>query len=162
MRKTTIALCVSLFAAHLQAQEMTETAETTPVAVATASAVPEYRDPLADLDIDPNASQYQFERSSLRALNVQDPLEGFNRRIYRFNGQFDQLIYLPVVRTYEWATPTFVRTGVSNVFSNLADVPNLANSILQRKGQRSMRTTARLLFNTTLGVVGLFDVAKAM
>lgn len=159
MRKTTIALCLALFAAPLQAEE---TAETPPVTVSTASAVPEYRDPLADLEIDPNASQYQFERSSLRALNVQDPIEGFNRRIYRFNGQFDYLVYLPVVRTYEWATPAFVRTGVSNVFANLADVPNLGNSILQGKVQRSMRTTARLLFNTTLGVVGLFDVAKAM
>lgn len=159
MSKTTIGLCLALFAAHLQAQEAVET---TDGAISTAKDVPEYRDPLADLEIDPNASQYQFERSSLRALNVQDPIEGFNRRIYRFNGQFDDLIYLPAIRTYEWATPAFVRTGVSNVFSNLADVPNLGNSILQGKVQRSMRTTARLLFNTTLGVVGVFDVAKAM
>ncbi|PKM04758.1 MAG: ABC transporter [Gammaproteobacteria bacterium HGW-Gammaproteobacteria-6] len=124
--------------------------------------IPPYQDPFSVLDIDRNASQYQFERSSLRALNIQDPLEGFNRRIYRFNGQFDQYVYLPAVRGYEMVTPRFVRSGVSNVFSNLADIPNLGNSLLQGKGQRSMRTTARLLFNTTLGVLGLFDVAKAM
>lgn len=159
MYRITISLCLALLAAQAHAQN---TPETTRQALSTANTIPQYRDAFEDLDIDPYASQYQFERSSLRALNVQDPIEGFNRRVYRFNGQFDDLIYLPVVRTYEWATPKFVRTGVSNVFSNLADIPNLGNSILQGKAQRSMRTTARLLFNTTLGVVGLFDVAKAM
>ena len=124
--------------------------------------IPAYQDPFNALEIDRNASQYQFERSSLRALNIQDPLEGFNRRIYRFNGQFDQYVYLPAVRGYEMVTPQFLRSGVSNVFSNLADILNLGNSLLQGKGQRSMRTTARLLFNTTLGVLGLFDVASAM
>ena len=123
---------------------------------------PEYRDPLDSLEIDREATEYQFERSSLRALKVHDPIEGFNRRVYRFNARFDEHVYLPVVRGYVWATPRFVRTGVSNVFSNLGDVSNLANSIVQRKVQKSMRTTSRLLLNTTLGVLGIFDVAKAM
>lgn len=127
-----------------------------------AQSAPEYRDPLDGLVLDSDGSMYQFERSSLRALNVQDPVEGFNRRVYRFNGQFDEYVYLPVVRTYEWATPRFVRTGVSNFFANLADIPNLANSLAQGKVQRGMRTTARLLFNTTLGGLGLVDVAKMM
>lgn len=159
MRRTTLTLCLALFTSPLFAQG---TPESTRDATPSAAMPPEYKDTFAGLEIDPYASQYQFERSSLRALNVQDPIEGFNRRIYRFNGQFDELVYLPVIRTYEWATPGFVRKGVSNVFSNLADIPNLGNSVLQGKVQRSMRTTARLLFNTTLGVVGLFDVAKAM
>ena len=124
--------------------------------------VPEYRDPLTDLNLDTEGTNYQFERSSLEALKVHDPIEGFNRRVYRFNGQFDEYVYLPVVNAYEKVTPRFVRTGVSNVFANLADVPNLANSLAQGKLQKSGRTTARLLLNTTLGVVGLFDVAKAM
>ena len=124
--------------------------------------IPEYRDPLAELAIDTEGSNYQFERSSLEALKVHDPIEGFNRRMYRFNGQFDEYVYLPVVNTYQKVTPRFVRTGVSNVFGNLADVPNLANSLAQGKFQKGGRTTARLLLNTTLGVVGLFDVAKAM
>lgn len=123
---------------------------------------PQYRDPLESLEINREATEYQFERSSLRALKVHDPIEGFNRRVYRFNARFDEYVYLPVVRGYVWATPRFVRTGVSNVFSNLGDVSNLANSIVQRKVQKSMRTTSRLLLNTTLGVLGIFDVAKAM
>lgn len=124
--------------------------------------IPEYHDPLADLSIDTEGSNYQFERSSLDALRIQDPMEGLNRRIYRFNGQFDEYVYLPALNAYETVTPRFFRTGVSNVFANLADVPNLANSLAQGKLQKSGRTTARLLFNTTLGVLGLFDVAKAM
>lgn len=123
---------------------------------------PQYRDPLDSLEINREATEYQFERSSLRALKVHDPIEGFNRRVYRFNARFDEYVYLPVVRGYVWATPRFVRTGVSNVFSNLGDVSNLANSIVQRKVHKSMRTTSRLLLNTTLGVLGIFDVAKAM
>lgn len=124
--------------------------------------IPEYHDPLTELTLDTEGSNYQFERSSLDALKVHDPIEGFNRRVYRFNGQFDEYVYLPAVHAYEKVTPRFFRTGVSNVFANLADVPNLANSLAQGKLQKSGRTTARLLLNTTLGVVGLFDVAKAM
>ena len=131
-------------------------------AVLAADEVPEYHDPLTELSIDTEGSNYQFERSSLDALKVQDPIEGFNRRMYRFNGQFDEYVYLPALNAYEKVTPRFFRTGVSNVFANLADVPNLANSLAQGKLQKSGRTTARLLLNTTLGVVGLFDVAKAM
>ncbi|MEH6492510.1 MlaA family lipoprotein [Halopseudomonas sp.] len=123
---------------------------------------PAYSDPLTELDIDERDNRYQFERSSLRALNVQDPLEGLNRMTYRFNAEFDRYVYLPVVRGYVWATPGFVRTGVSNVTNNLRDIPHLANSLLQLKFERSASTTARLLFNSILGVGGLFDVASAM
>lgn len=145
MSRISIALVALTLSSALQAQD----------------SIPEYQDPLEGIVIH-EGKGYQFERSSLRALNVQDPIENFNRRIYRFNARFDDLVYLPVVNAYEWATPRFVRTSVSNVFNNLADIPNLGNSILQGKVRKSMRTTARLLFNTTLGVVGLFDVAKKM
>lgn len=145
MSRISIALVALTLSSALQAQD----------------SIPEYQDPLEGIVIH-EGKGYQFERSSLRALNVQDPIENFNRRIYRFNARFDDLVYLPVVNAYEWATPRFVRTSVSNVFNNLSDIPNLGNSILQGKVRKSMRTTARLLFNTTLGVVGLFDVAKKM
>ncbi|MFA5678625.1 MAG: VacJ family lipoprotein [Pseudomonas sp.] len=131
-------------------------------AAQSAEGIPEYHDPLVDLTIDTVGTNYQFERSSLDALKIHDPIEGFNRRMYRFNGQFDEYIYLPALNAYKTVTPRVVRTGVSNVFANLADVPNLANSLVQGKLKKSGRTTARLLFNTTLGVLGIFDVAKAM
>ena len=125
--------------------------------------IPEYRDPLESLPIDRNdETEFQFERSSLRALDVHDPIEGFNRYVYRFNAEFDEHVYIPVVRGYVRVTPRFVRSGVSNFFRNINDVPNLANSLAQGKVEKGMRTTARLLFNSTLGVLGLFDVAEKM
>ncbi|NQD96767.1 VacJ family lipoprotein, partial [Pseudomonas sp. CrR25] len=96
------------------------------------------------------------------ALNVYDPLESWNRRVYHFNYRFDEWVFLPLVDGYRYVTPNLVETGVSNFFGNLGDVPNLANSLLQFKGQRAMRTTARLLFNTLFGVAGLWDPASRM
>ena len=71
-------------------------------------------------------------------------------------------MFLPVVRGYEYVTPHFVRSGVSNFFDNLGDVPNLLNNLAQLKGKAAMETTARLLFNTTFGVLGLWDPATKM
>lgn len=125
-------------------------------------AAAEYRDALENLPLDPSWSQLRFERSSLRALNVHDPLEPLNRRIYRFNSQLDRHVLVPVVRSYEAVIPRLVRTGIHNLFANIEDVPNLANSLAQGKLQQGMRTTARLLFNTVLGLGGLIDVADRM
>lgn len=121
-----------------------------------------FTQPLKDLKFNPGLDQREFERSTLDALNVYDPYESWNRRVYHFNYRFDEWVFLPVVRGYQYITPRFVRSGVSNFFSNLGDVPNLLNSMLQLKGQRSMEITGRLLLNTTLGVVGLWDPATRM
>jgi len=121
-----------------------------------------FKEPLNRLKFNPGLDQREFERSTLNALNVYDPLESWNRRVYHFNYRFDQWVFLPVVDGYRYITPSFVRTGVSNFFNNLGDVPNLMNSLLQFKGKRSMETTARLLLNTTVGIAGLWDPATAM
>ncbi len=118
--------------------------------------------PLEQLQFNPYLDQHEFERSTLDALGVYDPWEGWNRRVYHFNYRFDEWVFLPVVRGYRFITPGFVRSGVSNFFSNLGDVPNLLNSALQLKGKRSLQTTGRLLVNTTIGIVGLWDPATRM
>jgi phospholipid-binding lipoprotein MlaA len=71
-------------------------------------------------------------------------------------------VFLPAVNGYRYITPHFVRTGVSNFFNNLNDVSSLANSLLQLKMQRSGEITARLMFNTIIGVGGLWDPATSM
>lgn len=121
-----------------------------------------FTQPLKLLKFNPGLDQREFERATMNALSVYDPLESVNRRIYHFNYRFDQWVFLPVVNGYRYVTPSFVRTGVSNFFNNLGDVPNLFNSLLQLKGQRSLETTGRLLLNTTLGVGGLWDPATSM
>lgn len=118
--------------------------------------------PLQRLEFDPRLNQHIFERSTLEALGVEDPFETFNRHMYHFNYGLDRWVLLPLVRGYRLVTPAPVRTGVSNVFDNLGEVGNLTNSLLQLKGQRAMRITARLLFNTLLGVGGLWDPATRM
>lgn len=121
-----------------------------------------FKQPLRHLQFNPRLDQREFERSTLGALNVYDPLESWNRRVYHFNYRFDQWVFLPLVDGYRYITPTLVQRGVSNFFGNLGDVPNLLNSLLQFKGKRSLQTGARLLFNTTLGVAGLWDPASRM
>lgn len=121
-----------------------------------------FTNPLDQLEFNPYLDQREFERSTMGALAVYDPWESWNRRVYHFNYRFDEWVFLPVVRGYRYVTPSFVRTGVSNFFGNLGDVPNLLNSLLQFKGKRSMQTTGRLLVNTTIGIAGLWDPATRM
>ncbi|WP_043309446.1 VacJ family lipoprotein [Pseudomonas sp. ML96] len=119
-----------------------------------------FTNPMQQLQFNPYLDQREFERSTLDALHVYDPWESWNRRVYHFNYRFDEWVFLPVVRGYRYVTPGFVRSGVSNFFGNLGDVPNLLNSLLQFKGKRSLQTTGRLLVNTTVGVAGLWDPAS--
>lgn len=116
--------------------------------------------PLNRLTFNPGLDQREFERSTLNALNVYDPLESWNRRVYHFNYRFDEWVFLPVVHGYQYVTPRLVRSGVSNFFSNLGEIPSLVNSLLQLKGHRALNNTGRLLVNTTVGVVGLWDPAS--
>jgi phospholipid-binding lipoprotein MlaA len=92
-------------------------------------------------------------------IDVHDPWEGFNRRMFKFNYTFDKYLFLPIVNTYEFITPDIVEKGVSNIFSNLEDIRNLLNSAFQLKGKTTGTTGMRLLTNTTVGVGGLWDPA---
>ena len=121
-----------------------------------------FTNPLSTLKFNPGLDQREFERASLNALDVYDPLESWNRRVYHFNYRLDEWVLLPVVNGYRRVTPGFVRSGVSNFFSNLGDISNLLNSTLQLKGKRALNTTGRLLLNTTIGIFGLWDPATRM
>ncbi len=118
--------------------------------------------PLRNLEFNPGLDQREFERATFQALDVYDPFESVNRRIYHFNYRLDLWVMLPVVRGYRYVTPQPVRTGISNFFSNLGEVTTLLNSLAQLKGQRAANASARFLFNTILGVGGLWDPATRM
>jgi phospholipid-binding lipoprotein MlaA len=94
-----------------------------------------------------------------QAFYAYDPWEPMNRRIYNFNAVFDEYVFLPVVRTYEFILPKFAQTGVSNFFNNLTEITNLMNSLLQFKIVKVFKTIGRIAFNTTFGLGGLIDVA---
>jgi phospholipid-binding lipoprotein MlaA len=88
-----------------------------------------------------------------------DPWEGYNRQVWRFNEALDEAVLQPVARGYKAAVPEFVRTGVGNFFGNLSDVWSLVNNLLQLKPAESAEMTARVGLNSTVGLLGLFDVA---
>jgi phospholipid-binding lipoprotein MlaA len=93
-------------------------------------------------------------------LSVYDPWEPMNRAIYNFNSGFDHYVFLPVVKGYDTVTPDVVQSGVSNFFSNLMEVRNLFNNMLQFRVKDSGITLGRFVINTTVGVAGLWDPAS--
>ena len=91
-----------------------------------------------------------------------DPWEGFNRRVFAFNEFLDRNFLKPVAKGYQKITPEFVDDGVSNVFNNLGEVPSFVNHVLQGRLPEAGLDGGRFAVNTTLGLVGLFDVASKM
>jgi len=91
-----------------------------------------------------------------------DPWEGLNRGTFAFNEAADKAVLKPIAQGYEAVTPKFARSGVSNLFSNVGDVGNGLNNLLQGKPGAAISDLGRLLVNSTLGILGLFDVATPM
>lgn len=94
--------------------------------------------------------------------NPADPLESFNRGVFKFNDGVDRAILKPVATAYKAVTPAPVRTGVGNFFGNLGDVWSLVNNVLQAKPKESLETLLRIGFNTIFGFAGVFDIATEM
>lgn len=91
-----------------------------------------------------------------------DPFEPFNRAMFAFNEKFDQWLLKPLAKGYDFVLPGPVKTGVGNFFSNLVQPRVALNDLLQGKARQSARDAGRFLVNTTVGVVGLFDVATSV
>lgn len=91
-----------------------------------------------------------------------DPWEGFNRKVFRFNEEVDRWVAKPAAKAYRWLTPKFVDEGVSNFFSNAGEPVVALNNLLQGKWQQAGSDGARFLVNTTVGLVGLVDVASKL
>jgi phospholipid-binding lipoprotein MlaA len=89
-----------------------------------------------------------------------DPLEPTNRTMYAFNNGIDTVILRPTAKAYRFLVPGAVRGGIHNVLSNLGSPVQLSNDMLEGKPRRAGDTTVRFLINTTVGVLGIFDVAK--
>ncbi len=96
------------------------------------------------------------------ALAEEDPFEGFNRVVFRFNDTLDTYALKPIAQGYQAVTPQIVEDGVHNVFGNIGEVRNLTHDLLQGKFHDAGVDTGRLLLNTTFGLLGFFDVASEM
>lgn len=93
------------------------------------------------------------------SIKVSDPLEGFNRGVYRFNYYFDKYLFLPVVQGYQYIMPDYAEDRVSNFVDNVLEFNNFTNNLLQLKIKATGITLTRFVVNTTVGIAGLWDPA---
>ena len=89
-----------------------------------------------------------------------DPLEPYNRAMFSFNEKLDNAVAKPAAKAYVAVTPAPVRTWVSNFFGNLQDPWIAFNDLLQGKFADALNDLMRFVFNTTLGIGGLLDIAS--
>ncbi len=89
-----------------------------------------------------------------------DPWEDANRRVFGFNMAIDKAILKPVAKGYDKVTPKPLKKGISNAMRNLNYPVVIVNLALQGKLKESVIGTGRFLFNSTIGLLGLFDVAS--
>jgi phospholipid-binding lipoprotein MlaA len=88
-----------------------------------------------------------------------DPWEGYNRKVHAFNDSLDRAVFRPVAKGYDVVMPDGPQRGVRNFFRNLNYPVTLINSLLQGKMERAFTSTGRFLMNSSIGVLGFFDVA---
>lgn len=91
-----------------------------------------------------------------------DPLRSFNEVMYRFNQGLDRVALKPAATAYQHVTPVPLRRGVSNFFSNLGLTSAMVNDVLQGRLKRFAKDAGRFLVNSTVGVLGLVDVATPL
>lgn len=92
--------------------------------------------------------------------NPKDPIEGFNRAMFAFNEGLDSAVIKPVATGYEAVLPSPVRTGVTNFFGNIADLLIGVNNLLQGKAPEAFSDLGRVVINSTIGLLGVFDIAS--
>jgi len=90
---------------------------------------------------------------------IDDCWEGFNRASFALNQGLDKVIFKPVASVYR-VLPTPIKSGVSNSLDNLSNVVTIPNNILQGEFSKAGVNTGRFLINTTVGILGIIDVAS--
>ena len=89
-----------------------------------------------------------------------DPLQQLNRKVYELNFEIlDPALIKPLATLYDRLTPRPVRIGINNFFSNLDEIPNAVNSLLQGKIGQAANDTGRFIVNSVFGLGGVFDIA---
>jgi len=89
-----------------------------------------------------------------------DPFEDINRIVFNISDDLDQAVLRPAAEFYSEYTPLFLKNGITNVFSNLSEVDTIVNQLLQGKVWYAAQDTGRFVINSTVGIVGFFDIAS--
>ena len=90
---------------------------------------------------------------------IKDCFEGLNRATFGFNQALDGIIFKPIASAYR-VLPSPVKTGVSNSLENISNLVTIPNNLIQGDIDKAGTNTGRLIINTTLGILGLLDVAQ--
>ena len=93
---------------------------------------------------------------------INDPFEDLNRDIFIFNEKLDEKLLKPAALTYRKVTPQIARTGVTNFFNNLEEIDTTINQVLQGEIKYAFNDASRFVINSTIGLLGLIDVASKM
>jgi len=91
-----------------------------------------------------------------------DPYEAFNRKMYAFNDLVDRAAIRPVAVGYRKITNDTTRRLISNFFANIKSPITIANDLLQANPKEAFKATSRLVINSTIGILGLFDPASEL
>tara|TARA_R110002110_G_scaffold415561_1_gene650721 strand:- start:14625 stop:15362 length:738 start_codon:yes stop_codon:yes gene_type:complete len=108
-----------------------------------------------------SVSQADDDPKSVEVSNL-DPWEPMNRKLFAFNEFLDDLVLRPVAVGYRFVMPDFAERGVSNFIDNIYQLNSVFNSLLQGELEGAAQSGSRFVVNSTLGLVGLFDVATPM
>ena len=132
-----------------------------PFLLAMAWVEPSFAEGAGDLDAEPDPLFDDFfDEEFDEPAGYPDPLETTNRGTFAFNRQLDRWILDPVTEGYRWLVPEGGRQAISRVFANLGSTKTLVNDLLQLEWTDASVTTGRMVVNTTVGLLGLFDVAE--
>jgi phospholipid-binding lipoprotein MlaA len=100
------------------------------------------------------------QQMQVTRVEIYDPLEPLNRKIFIFNDVADEYLVGYVVDVYRFITPKIVRTGISNFFRNIKMPFSIMNSALQGKFDNSLSCFSSFVINSTVGLLGFIDVAS--
>jgi phospholipid-binding lipoprotein MlaA len=97
--------------------------------------------------------------SKKNSREIKDCFESVNRATFKFNQVLDDVIFEPVAKAYR-VLPSPVRAGTGNALDNLSALVTIPNNILQGEFKKAGVNTGRFIVNTTVGIIGIFDVAE--
>jgi phospholipid-binding lipoprotein MlaA len=113
----------------------------------------EYEDDFFELEDDLSHNNNQ--------LAIYDPLENINRKIFHFNEKADKYFMRPINEIYRFIAPKIVRSSIKNFLHNLSRPFDIVNSLLQGDMKNARASFSDFLIDSTIGLVGIFDIAKS-
>ena len=103
----------------------------------------------------------ELTKKNPKNKTTKDCIEGLNRASFALNQGLDKVIFKPIAKGYR-QLPAPVKVGTSNVLDNLSNLITIPNNVLQGDFKVAGTNSARLVINTTLGILGIFDIAELL